>query len=204
MHCGKSSDEETKTVSVPGMSDFVKIESVDTSLVKNQNQNYDQMLVIETKGSVAVDELASCISVFELPKDRPEMEGWDAAEDAFWSTNYVTDKILKISKKIELSPVPTAEPAADLNSFGYKATPGRYLYVKIEGGINFFGGYKLRFYNETNSYETIIKVPEYPKELSIMSEGTILSLSGSRKMALYSRGIKKVYYRLSNLSGLSL
>lgn len=196
---GKSSDEETKTVSVPGMSDFVKIESVDTSLVKNQNQNYDQMLVIETKGSVAVDELASCISVFELPKDRPEMEGWDAAEDAFWSTNYVTDKILKISKKIELSPIPTAEPAADLNSFGYKATPGHYLYVKIEGGINFFGGYKLRFYNETNSYETIIKVPEYPKELSIMSEGTILSLSGSRKMALYSRGIKKVYYRLSRI-----
>ncbi|MCR5189692.1 MAG: hypothetical protein K6C97_12230, partial [Treponema sp.] len=49
---GSSTESDSTSVSVPGMSDFVKIRDLTTSLVKNDEQNYDQMLVIESKGSV--------------------------------------------------------------------------------------------------------------------------------------------------------
>ncbi|MCR4743371.1 MAG: alpha-2-macroglobulin family protein [Treponema sp.] len=196
---GKSSDEDSASVSIPGMSDFVSIRNVFTNLVKNEEQNYDHTLIIESKGSVAVEELGKHISVYELPKDRPEMEGYPAEKDFYWSSGYVTDFILNQSKKISLEEIPTPEPASTLNSFKYQATPDRFLYVRIEGGIDFFGGYKLRFDNDENASEYILRVPRYPKELGIMSEGTILSLSGSKKMAMYSRGLSKVYYRLSRI-----
>lgn len=196
---GTSTETDSSSVSVPGMSDFVRIRDLSTSLVKNDEQNYDQMLVIESKGSVSVEELTSHIEVYELPRDRPEMEGWKADDYCNWSPTYVTKEILAMSTKLDVTPIPTPEPATTLNSFRYKAKPGRYIYVKLTGGINFFGGYKLRFDNETNTYEDTLRVPDYPKELSIMSEGTILSLSGSKKMALYSRGVDTVYYRLSRI-----
>ncbi|MCR4789514.1 MAG: hypothetical protein K5839_00375, partial [Treponemataceae bacterium] len=196
---GKADYDETFYIDVPGMSDFVDIEDVSTSLVKNASQNYDQMLVIETKGQVSIEELAEHITVYELPKDKPELEGWKGVEDCQWYSDMVTDKVLELSRKISLKGVPTPEPASSLNSFVFKATQGRYIYVKIEGDLDFFGGYKLRFDNEFNSYEECLKVPIYPRELAIMSEGTILSLSGSKKMALYSRGVDKVYYRLSRI-----
>lgn len=196
---GTSAESDSISVTVPGMSDFVRINNINTSLVKNNEQNYDQMLVIESKASVSVEELASHIEVYELPVDRPEMEGWKAEKACSWTSNFVTKEVLAMSEKVNLTPVPTPEPATSLNSFRYKAKPGRYIYVNITGGINFFGGYKLRFDNETNTYEETLRVPSYPKELSIMSEGTILSLSGSKKMALYSRGVNKVYYRLSRI-----
>lgn len=197
---GKSLDEDKCQVSVPGMSDYVKILNVNTSLVKNSEENYDQMLVIETKGSVSVEELAEHLTAYELPKDLPDLQGWKGQKDFSWTPTYVTEEVLKLSKKIEVKGLPTEEAASSLNSFSFKATPNRYIYVKITGGINFFGGYKLRFSDKSDdAFQQTLKVPEYPRELSIMSEGTILSLSGSRKMALYSRGVAKVFYRLSRI-----
>ena len=64
----ESSDEDVVSVSIPGMSDFVSINSVVTNLVKNEEQNYDHTLIIESKGAVAVEELEKHISVYELPK----------------------------------------------------------------------------------------------------------------------------------------
>jgi len=196
---GKSDFTSKKTVEIPGMNDFVSIRNVSTNLVKNNEQNYDQILVIETKGSIPVEEIAKKIEVYELPKDRPAMEGWEEDLDAHWNTTYVTEEILKMSTRIQVEPITTVEPATTINSFKYKATPGRYLYVKINGTLNFFGGYKLSFSNDGNFYETTFPIPKYPKELSILSEGTILSLSGSKKMALSSRGVETVYYKVSRI-----
>jgi len=196
---GKSADSASREVSIPGMSDFVSLRGVSTNLVKNAEQNYDQVMVIETKGAVSVEELAKHMTVYELPEDRPAMQGWEAQKKANWSTNYVTPEILEMSNKVVCEPIPTPEPATTLNSFRYKATQNRYLYVSIDGDVNFFGGYKLKFSNEENRYESTLRVPSYPRELSILSEGSILSLSGSKKMALSTRGVKKVYYKVSRI-----
>lgn len=194
---GKNKKEITNSLEIPGMSDYVRINDIKTTLVKNNQQSYDQMIVIETKGSISVDELKDHIKVYELPVDRPALQGWKEAKNFRWSKEYVVQEVLDASKEIEVTPIPTAEPASSINSFKFSGTPGRYLAIEISGDLQFFGGYKLSF--ENGLYESVQRVPFYEKQLGIMSEGTVLTLSGSKKLSLYSMGIDKVYYKLTRI-----
>ncbi len=196
---GKVKESDSEDVSIPGIRDYVSLKYVSTELIKREDQNFDQVLVIESKGSISSQELAKNMVMYELPKDLPEMEGWNARKNFSWSEKYVTDEILKLAKKIDFEVIPSPEPASTINSFRYNATENRYIYVKINGTLNFFGGYKLNFSNAGNFYEKTLRVPSYPRELSILSEGTILSLAGSKKMAMASRGVSNVYYKLSRI-----
>lgn len=192
---GASKSSDIEEVLVPGMNDFVNIRDISTKLIKNEKQNYDQVFIIETKGSIPVEVLAKNITLYELPLKKPGTDYYT------WYPGDVTEEILKTSKKIDFEAIPTPEPASSINSFRYKATVNRYIYVKITGNLTFFGGYKLIFSEDEslNYYEEVFKVPSYPKELSILSEGTILSLSGSKNLPLSSRGLDTAYYKLSRI-----
>lgn len=190
----KSSDK--RNVEVPGMSDYVKIKMISHSLVKNKDQNYDQIFTISSKGEISSEELLKNMEVYVLPKDRPEEQGWRKVENYNWnnSTIYITDLVLSQSEKISVKAIPTPEPASTLNSFIFNAPTDKYIYIKLSAPLNFFGGYILQ-----DNYETTFKVKRYPVELGILSDGTILSLAGSKKMALYSRGIEEVKYSLARI-----
>ena len=191
-----SKDSDWSNVEIPGLSDYVRINSISHNLVKNNDNNYDQILFIDTKGDISVEELKKHLTVYILPDDRPEEQGWKEVKNYYWYDNkdYITDLVISMSKKIEAEPIPTETPFASYNSFKFKAPAGKYLYVKLSAGLVFHGGYRLD--EETSR---VLKVQNYPKELGILSEGTILSLSGSNKMALYSRGISEVTYTLSRI-----
>lgn len=190
----KSSDSDT--VEIPGLSDYVRINNISHSLVKNDDNNYDQVFFIETKGEISTEEIEKHLSVYLLPNDRPEQEGWKAENNYSWYTGdpSITNLVISQSEKINVKAIPTETPFSSINSFIFKAPPKRSLYIKLSGGLVFHGGYRLE-----DSTEEVIRVREYPKELGILSEGTILSLSGSNKMAMYSRGVEKVYYTLSRI-----
>ena len=191
-----SKQSDSDTVEVPGLSDYVRINNISHNLVKNDDNNYDQVLFIETKGDISTEELEKHLTIYMLPKDRPEQQGWEAIKNYRWTNNdpSITDFVLSKSEKIQAKAIPTETPFASTNSFKFKATPSRSLYIQLSGGLVFHGGYRLE-----EATSSVLKVREYPKELGILSEGTILSLSGSNKMAMYSRGVKKVKYTLSRI-----
>ena len=196
-----SSSSDSEEVEIPGMSDFVRITDISHSLIKNEEQNYDQVITVETKGSVSAEELLSHMEVYQLPKDRPEEQGWDYERNYDWrdtGIQFFTDKVKSQSVKIEPEIIPTPENASTVNNFIIKVPELSYILVRFTGTINFFGGYKLVNDNDNQNYE-FLRVKSYPVELGILSEGTILSLSGSRKMALSSRGISQVKYSLSRI-----
>lgn len=198
---GTSKDSDYSSVEIPGMTDFVKIREISHLLIKNDDQNYDQVISVETKGSVSAEELHSHMEVYILPKDRPAEQGWDSHLNYDWegeSLDRFTDKVKSLSTKIEAKIIPTPEPASTLNNFIIKVPERSYILVLFTGTINFFGGYK--YICDSDSYRHhMLRIKKYPVELGILSEGTILSLSGSRKMALSSRGISKVRYTLSRI-----
>ena len=192
---GSSSSKLTDYVEVPGMSDYVNFKSMSHNLVKNENQNYDQIVFIETKGKVSAEELEKHISVYVLPTHRPAEQGHKEEKYYRWNnTDYVTDLVLSQSKKLNFQMIPTAEKYSSVNSFKIKTNQSEYIYVKIDGNINFYGGYKW-----DNVFDKCLRIEPYPTELGILSEGTILSLAGSKKMSLYSRGVEKVRYKISRI-----
>jgi len=76
---------------------------------------------------------------------------------------------------------------ATVHGYKIKVEPGRYLYAKLEKGVVAYGDYVL---SETS--DSILPVPQYPKELSILHPGAVLSLSGSRKPSLLSRNVPNI------------
>ena len=139
---GSSSSKLTDYVEVPGMSDYVSFKGISHDLVKNEDQNYDQVVFIETKGKVSAEELEKYISVYILPTDKPAEQGHKEVKNYGWNnTDYVTELVLSQSQKLNFQMIPTAEKYASVNSFKIKSLPGRYVYVKVDGNINFYGGY---------------------------------------------------------------
>jgi uncharacterized protein YfaS (alpha-2-macroglobulin family) len=183
------------SVDIPGMTVYVRVENFSHVLVKNDSQRYDQVFVLSTRGTISPAELAENISAWELPVDRPELPGLKAARNYSWnSKDMVTPEVLALSRKLELEAIPNELAYNAVNSYKFSSTPERYVYVKLNNGARFYGGYVL---NE--SYDTIFRVKSYPKELAILSEGSILSFSGEKRLAMMSRGISSVRYHIGRI-----
>jgi hypothetical protein len=182
-------------VTIPGMTAYVRIDNFSHELVKNESQRYDQVFVLSTRGTISPGELAKNIGAWELPADRPELPGLRGMENYSWnSTELITAEVLALSRKLDLEAIPGELAYNAVNSFKFSAEPDRYVYVKLNNGAQFYGGYVL---NE--AYETTFRVKSYPRELAILSEGSILSFSGEKRLAMMSRGISAIRYRIGRI-----
>lgn len=191
------SDPVYSEVTVPGISDFVSIRSINHMLVKNEDQNYDQILTLSTKGKITTDEIAKHLTIYKLPKDRPENTELKIKYDKnhYWrDSDIYTQEVLAASEKIAYEVLPTEDSASENNTIRFKTDPESFLYCHLSKDMIFYGGYRY-----VEEYAEVERVKAYPVELGILSEGSILTLQGSKKMAMYSRGVTNVEYKLSRI-----
>ena len=66
--------------------------------------------------------------------------------------------------------------------------------MKIDAGLRSFGGYQLG-----DAVERIIRVPEFPRELSIMHQGSLLSMSGEKTLSLFARNVRTIRVEVNRL-----
>jgi uncharacterized protein YfaS (alpha-2-macroglobulin family) len=194
---GEGSPGEVRTyhVEIPGMTSYVYVQDLGHDLIKNADQKYDQVFIIDTRGTVDEAELSKNITVYELPVDRPELPGIKAEKNHSWyNVSEMLPEVLQLSRKIESEAIPSELKYNSVNSYKFSAEPGRFVYVKINNGTKFYGGYVL---NEP--YEAIFRVKNYPKELSILSDGSILSFSGEKRLAMMTRGVSNVKYTIGRI-----
>jgi uncharacterized protein YfaS (alpha-2-macroglobulin family) len=183
------------SVTIPGMSAYVRVEDFSHELIKNGDQEYDQVFVLSTRGTIGAEELAQNIGAWELPADLPELPGIRGVKNYRWdSPDRVVPEVLALSRKLDLEAIPNELAYNAVNSYKFSVEPGRYIYVKLNKGAKFYGGYVLN-----DAYETIFPVKEYPKELAILSEGSILSFSGEKRLAMMGRGIPRVRYNIGRI-----
>ena len=83
--------------------------------------------------------------------------------------------------------VPSDEGGDTSHGFKFQAPVGRYLYVLVKDGVQGTGGYIAG-----KPYVGTLKVDPYPRALTFLGEGALLSLSGDRKVGFLVRDIEKV------------
>ncbi|MDR0640888.1 MAG: alpha-2-macroglobulin family protein [Treponema sp.] len=182
-------------VTVPGMTSYVQVRGITQELVKNDDQKFDQVMIVSTRGTIEERELSRNIQMWELPVDRPELPGLRAQKNYRWgSVSEMLPEVLALGKRIELDPIPGQNKYNSENGYKFSASPDRYIYIKLDNRAKFYGDYYL---NEP--YETIVQVKSYPRELAILSEGSILSFSGDKRLALFSRGVRDVNYDIGRI-----
>jgi uncharacterized protein YfaS (alpha-2-macroglobulin family) len=193
---GNEYDSELKTtVTVPGMLNFVRINSIDQTIVRNEKYESEQVLVIDTKGKATSSELLKNIEIFVLPVDRPEMPGTKAQKNHYWSdVAEIGPEIKKLSSPVRLKAMESVHEYENVNSYKLNVEPLRYVYIKIKKGTQFYGKYNL-----SKDFEKIIRIKTFPEHLEIMHDGIILSSTGDKKISIMSQGIKKVRFRIGRV-----
>jgi len=192
---GNGTDAELKaSVRVPGLYSLT-VDDVSPTLVDNDKYEPEQVLVINLSGAVRDSDLAGLVHAWVLPQRNPNAEREDSQDSqdsqdneqpaAYdWSTGEVGEDVLRKSQKLPLEVVPTENDYQALQSFKFHANPRQRIYVRVEKGLKSFGGYVLG-----KPASAVVTVPDYPKLLRFMADGSLLSLSGSKRVSVVSRNM---------------
>jgi uncharacterized protein YfaS (alpha-2-macroglobulin family) len=171
-------------VRVPGLYSL-KLSDLKVTLVDNDRYEPEQVLVASLTDPVRGSDLAASAKAWVLPKRRPGHKQADDEPPYPWDPGDVSKGVLRTSQPLKLDPLPTEQEYAELQSFRYRAQPGQRLYVRFASGLKSFGGYILG-----KADVRTFTVPDYPKLLRFMANGSLLSLSGDRHISIVARNLK--------------
>ncbi|HEY8538145.1 MAG TPA: MG2 domain-containing protein, partial [Steroidobacteraceae bacterium] len=182
-------------VEIPGINSL-RIASVTLDVARDERNEPSQVLLVQSSFSVRENEMPSKVHAWLLPREHPDarMQQPYGSRPFPWSDATVRPEMLTDSNRLELTPIPGELDHYELHSFRYRAEPGRRLYVKIDAGLISFGGYVL-----DQSVERVLTVPEFPRELQILSEGSLLSLSGDKTLSLFARNVPAIRIEVGRL-----
>ena len=181
-------------VAVPGLYSL-KVNKVEPTVVTNDQNDPEQVLVVETSTEIAEKDIGAALSVWELPVYHPATKVEDRKAPYAWNeVSEVTDAAIKGARKLDLTAVPTELEYEAGHAYKYRADVGRYLFVRVEKGAKAYGGYLLGARDER-----IVKVPPFPSELRILSQGALLSMSGEKKVAVLVRDLPGVRVELARV-----
>ncbi len=162
------------SVNIPGLYSL-QAENVQLTVATNERDDPSQVLIVTMNHSVSEHEMPHSVHAWRLPPPAPHKP---------WSEFNVNNDILEKSTALTLTQIPGELEHYEAHSFRHDAAPGEYVYVRIDKGLKSFGGYVLN-----RSVDRIFQVPDYPRELRIAQQGSLLSLSGSRTLTVMTRGV---------------
>ncbi|HEY6641102.1 alpha-2-macroglobulin [Povalibacter sp.] len=187
-------------VEVPGLNSL-KIANLALDIARDERNEPNQILLVSTSFSVTEKELPTKLSAWLLPLEHPdpklqqEFERRHGSNKPFqWTAANFRPEVLNANTKLELAQIPGEQDHYENHSFRYTADPGRQLYVRVSSGLKSFGGYVLG-----EAVERILEVPEFPRELSILSKGSLLSLSGEKTLSLFARNVPAMRIEVGRL-----
>lgn len=193
---GNPTEEElSKNILIPDIASYFNVARVGATIVRNDQDRPEQVITLETSLGVKENELNKNLHVYVLPQDYPATSLEAAKTNFQWSNpGEVTNDILQISTPLNLQPIPTDQDFASLHSYKFNTKPPRFLYLKLDKGLKGFGNFVL-----TRDYVTIIRVPDFPKEISFLHKGSLLSLAGEQKLSVAIRGLPAVKFQFARV-----
>lgn len=171
------------------------IASVYTNIYKNafltiaqkEDGMLQQALVVELIDGVNVNDFSKGVKAWVLPKNYPAIGNRSEIKNYRWGVDSVNHDILSKSKPLALTLDSSESENQHIISFKYKSEPNDYIYVEMGKNVKTVGGYKARY-----EYKDVLLVPDYPKSLNFLSQGSLLSLKGDKKIPLVSRNIEGI------------
>jgi alpha-2-macroglobulin len=181
-------------VDVPGRFDYAVLKGIEPSLVRTESYEYQKILVVDANLGMKPGDVERALEVFLLPRDRPESPGVEAEENHEWGQEEIDEALLGLSEPLELTALPIEGDYGEQVSFSYTAPSGRFLFVRMKDQVEAFGGYVIK-----QGAKLVLQVPEIPREVRIMHEGTLLAMSGEKKIALYSNDLDYVRFEIGRI-----
>lgn len=186
-------DDIVKEVNVPGLYSL-QLNDISMTLVDNERFEPEQVLVIGSTMNMSEAELKGHVSAWLLPEHHPKTPADQRTQPHQWYANDVTKEIIALSEPLSLAPLPSAETYEATHSYKFNAPVGRKVYVVVDAGIKAFGGYMSQ-----KPAIAVVNVQPYPQVAKLLSQGSLLTLSGEQKLAYVSRGLNGVKIEIGRL-----
>ncbi len=170
-------------VRIPGLYSLT-VDAVRPTLVDDDRNEPQQVLVLNFTGAVRTDDVAPLVHAWVLPKQKSGRPDSGDGGQYPWDVSQVGTDVLRQSQALPLTATPTEENYQALQSFGFHAQPGQRIYVRIDKGLKSFGGYV-----QGQPVARVITVPKYPQLLRFVGTGSLLSMSGSKRISVVSRNL---------------
>ena len=180
-------------VTIPGRTSL-RFSDASMSVVDNARYEPEQVLLLASSSPVAERALAGTVAVRLLPERHPKQPAADTDPYDWRDPGEIGQAILGASPAVPLTYVPSEEGEGTAHGFKFRAPVGRYLHVTVKEGIQGIGGYL-----SGKPYVATVQVEPYPKTLTFLGEGALLSLSGDRQVGFLVRDVDHVEVEIARL-----
>ncbi|RKS87479.1 hypothetical protein DES39_0713 [Orbus hercynius] len=168
----------------------LNVDNVDLSLVEVNNQEMRQVLTIAFNYNVNATDVSKLINVWQLPINNKKAysERYYDDLDRSYKTKILVDKAdLAKATRLTLKKIDTEQNYQNQISFELKADQNSQIYLTLDQPLISDGGYYL-----TQQYVDVKAVPTYPAIMDFAAQGSLLSLSGDKKIPIVSRNMSKL------------
>lgn len=162
------------------------VKDVNALVVDAAGSKGERALIITLSDAVKDKELGQSVKVWLLPQHNAKYpESGMGVNDMYdWSISDIDTAVIKQSTLLN-TPLNEAEQEYQPQfSFKFDAPANRSLLVQIDNKMTSSGGYKM-----PEKIFRIVDVPNYPKSLQFMSEGSLLSMSGNKQISVAARNV---------------
>ncbi|MEA3211924.1 MAG: alpha-2-macroglobulin [Chthoniobacter sp.] len=189
----RTSSEVEKKIRVPDLYSFFRVESVTGTIVKNNDGEPEQILLINTTCAAKSEDIQKALHVYLLPKKSAVKD--DAADESTWEgPKEIDEPVLERATLLPVQLVPSGKPQSPLHSFRISLETDGQLFVTIDKGVRALGGFMLG-----EEFAAVLPVPELPREIEIQGRGGVLALDGERKLSIKSRGVRRIEYEIARV-----
>lgn len=167
------------SLAIPSQDKYFKINNINTTVQKNNKNIYEQLLVLEFSDFVDSKQLKDKVEAYLVKRNTK-----------------VTPKVLNTAKRLPLEQIISEEETA-LHSFKFDFNDEKSdynIYVKVKPIIISQSDFKI-----TKEQSSTVRVPNYPVEINIMGDGSIIPLSSSKVLNIVSFGLDKFTVKLARI-----
>jgi alpha-2-macroglobulin len=173
-------------VIIPGRSSL-RFSGLRMTLVDNARYEPEQILMVTSSSPVAEKALSGKVRAYLLPVRHPDQPKEDQNPYRWIDQSQVGRDILALAQPVPLTYVSSEEASGTAHGFKFQGPVGRYIYVSVPDGVEGIGGYI-----SGKPYSGTFQVQPYRQALAFLGKGSLLSLSGDKKVGFLVRDVDHV------------
>jgi alpha-2-macroglobulin len=182
----ESGDRLQAVVTIPGRASL-RFSDARMTVVDNARYEPEQILLLKSSSPVVETAMAGGITVRLLPARHPKQRPEDKRLWPWTNAEEIGDDILATSEPVKIDYVPPEEGGNTSHGFKFLAPVGRWMHVVVNDGVQGVGGYV-----SGRRYVTTVKVEPYQPKLTFLGAGSLLSLTGDKRVGFLVRDVDGV------------
>ena len=187
---GNATDTVIDTkIMVPDLYSYLTLEESSIDILRDPQNEPQQFVLLSFTDAISRDELLSKFSLYLLPNSVTDKKnGRSNSRKTHWqSPRQITNEVLQSARKLDFLVMPYASENNKNYQIKVDVAPGRQLYLKVDAGLRSANGFIQRAF-----FDQILMAPQYPQEVVISGDGSILTHSNDQRLAFSTRGILDV------------